>query len=416
MKPLKILILSYRSAPFGGGQGIYVKELSESLANLGHHVEVFSGPPYPQLNQNIKLIKSEGLNLFETFNFKDRLSKLFKKQKKTLGDYYEFFSVLAGGFPEMKTFGSRAEKYVTNMNYDVVIDNQSLSYGILNIQNKFPLIEVIHHPITKDLEHELETNNGLIYRFSRKRWYSFLKMQKAVAPKISFILSPSLSSKKDISKDFDVDLKNITVIQNAIDTNTFKPYPDNIRMPYRIITTASADVPLKGLDYSIYAISKIQKKIKDIELVVIGSPRAGGHTERLIKKLKLEDKIKFITNLTKEEIAIEYSKSSVAIVSSLYEGFGYPVAEAMSCQIPLIATNISSIPEITGEYATLIEPRSAKMIEDSLNDIFLNYEKHQQIAIKGREHIIRNLSWQTIGKKYQDLIKIVINNHNTKKC
>ena len=163
-------------------------------------------------------------------------------------------------------------------------------------------------------------------------------------------------------------------------------------------------------------IGKIQKKIKDIELVVIGSPRAGGHTERLIKKLKLEDKIKFITNLTKEEIAIEYSKSSVAIVSSLYEGFGYPVAEAMSCQIPLIATNISSIPEITGEYATLIEPRSAKMIEDSLNDIFLNYEKHQQIAIKGREHIIRNLSWQTIGKKYQDLIKIVINNHNTKKC
>ena len=83
MKPLKILILSYRSAPFGGGQGIYVKELSESLANLGYHVEVFSGPPYPQLNQNIKLIKSEGLNLFETFNFKDRLLKLFKKQKKT---------------------------------------------------------------------------------------------------------------------------------------------------------------------------------------------------------------------------------------------------------------------------------------------------------------------------------------------
>jgi glycosyltransferase involved in cell wall biosynthesis len=410
---LNILILSYRSAPFGGGQGIYIKDLSESLSELGHTVTVLSGPPYPDLEQNIELIESPGLNLFETFSFKDRVNKFIKYKNKSLSDVYEFISVLAGGFPEMRTFGKRAKQHLFNNSYDVVIDNQSISYAMEYIQITNPFIEVIHHPITKDLKHELETNKSFIYRVSRLRWYSFLKMQKQVAPKIKNIVTPSLSSKRDIAKDFNVNENNISVINNAINANIFRPYPHIKRSKHKIITTASADVPLKGLDYSIHAVASLVKDFDDIELLVIGSPREGGHTERLINKLGLSERINFKTNLTKEEIALAYAQSSVAIVSSLYEGFGYPVAEAMACSLPLIATNIASIPEITGDYAELIPIKDSQAIASSIRKIFSEPDMYNNRAKKGRDHIKNKFNRHRIAKQYEKLMIDVINNHRS---
>jgi len=410
---LKILILSYISAPFGGGQGIYVKDLSQALVNLGHEVTVFSGPPYPELDKKIVLIRSPGLNLFETFNFKDRFFKFINHKDKTTSDFYEFFSVLFGGFPEMRTFGVRAKKHVLKNKYDLVIDNQSVSYGMEYIQILTPLIEVIHHPITMDLKYELSTSNNLIYRFSRHRWYSFLRMQKKVAPLLKNILTPSNNSKKDISKEFHVKPENISVIHNAIDSNIFRPYPEIKNLPQRLITTASADVPLKGLDFSLYALADLSKEFQDIELLVIGTLRKGGHTDRLIKKLNLNERVTFKTGITKDEIAQEYAKSSVAIVSSLYEGFGYPVAEAMSCSIPLIATDVASIPEITDNFAILIPPKDSDAIRDSIRKILLEPDLYNKVAAKGRLHIKNKFNWQTIGKQYEELMNKVIKNHTT---
>jgi glycosyltransferase involved in cell wall biosynthesis len=410
---LKILILSYRSAPFGGGQGIYVKDLSQALVNLGHEVTVFSGPPYPELDKKIVLIRSPGLNLFETFNFKDRFFKFINHKDKTTSDFYEFFSVLFGGFPEMRTFGVRAKKHVLKNKYDLVIDNQSVSYGMEYIQILTPLIEVIHHPITMDLKYELSTSNNLIYRFSRHRWYSFLRMQKKVAPLLKNILTPSNNSKKDISKEFHVKPENISVIHNAVDSNIFRPYSEIKNLPHRLITTASADVPLKGLDFSLYALADLSKEFQDIELLVIGTLRKGGHTDRLIKKLNLNERVTFKTGITKDEIAQEYAKSSVAIVSSLYEGFGYPVAEAMSCSIPLIATDVASIPEITDNFAILIPPKDSDAIRDSIRKILLEPDLYNKVAAKGRLHIKNKFNWQTIGKQYEELMNKVIKNHTT---
>lgn len=405
--------MSYRSAPFGGGQGVYVKNLSKALTNLGHKVTVFSGPPYPDLDKEVDLIESPGLNLFETFNFKDRIYTFIKQKNKTFTDFYEFLSVLAGGFPEMKTFGKRAKKHLLKNNYDVVIDNQSISYAMEYIQITNPLIEVIHHPITKDLNHELATSKNIIYKLSRYRWYSFLKMQKKVAPKLRNILTVSESSKRDIIADFKVSSNNISVINNAIDTSIFTPYPDVKRKPHKLITTASADVPLKGLDYSLYALASLKEEFSDIELSVIGMPRVGGHTERLIKELDLSQRINFKTNLTKEEIAEEYAESSIAIVSSLYEGFGYPVGEAMSCSIPLIATNVASIPEITEDFATLIPTKNHEALASAITEIFSKPDMYNIKAKKGRIHIKEKFNELLIAKQYEKLMIEVIRNHKT---
>ena len=404
MTKLKIGILSYRSAPFGGGQGIYVRDISQALLSLGHSVDVISGDPYPQLYPNVKLIKLPGLNLFETFNFKDRLKK-FLNNPKSLANIQEFISTLFGGFPEMRSFGKRVDKFLLDNNeYDIIIDNQSLSYGILSIQKRFPLIEIIHHPITMDLKHDLEANNKFLYRLSRKRWYSFLNMQKKVAPNIRKIITPSTNSKKDIVRDFKCNESNISVIHNGLDTNIFKPYENITRDKYRLISTASADTPLKGLSYTLRAISKLKNGGMDINLLVIGKMKKDGHTARLIKKLGISNNVTFKTNLTKEEISIEYARSSIAIVSSLYEGFGYPVIEAMSCAIPLIAANTSSIPELVGGHATLIEPKDSDSLVDSIKHVIGNYDDYDSMARKGRKHVIHHFNWNKISKEYEDII------------
>jgi len=415
LQKLNIAILSYRSAQFGGGQGVYIRDISLALKLKGHNVDVISGPPYPNLHDGINLIKLPGLNLFETFSFRDRLKKFLKKKNKKFEHYYEFFSVLLGGFPEPKTFGKRANRYLKlNNHYDLIIDNQSLSYGMIDIQKRFPFIEIIHHPITFDYKYELSSSRKIKYRISRHRWYSFLKMQKKVAPYIKRIITPSKSSKQGIVDEFNCKKANITVINNGIDTNEFSPVNKVTRNEFRLITTASADVPLKGLDFSLKALKKLKKDFPNMHLIVIGLIKKGGHTEKLIKKLGLENDVTFKSNLTKNEIKDCYSKSSIAIVSSLYEGFGYPVIEAMSCEVPLIATNVSSIPELTSEFAKLVDPKNEEMIYQSVKDILAEYDKYKKIAIKGRQHVIKNFNWIKITGEYENAIFETIKNF--KKC
>jgi len=408
-KPLKIAILSYRSAPFGGGQGIYVYELSKALKNIGHNIHVISGPPYPELIADIKLIKLPGLNLFSTFKFQERLKIFFYKKNKSLDDWHEFSSTLMGGFPELQTFGNRANIFLADKNYDIVIDNQSISFGMIDIQKSKPLIEIMHHPISKDYFYDLKFARGLVQRLSKMRWFSFLKMQKKVAKQIKVVVTPSLNSKQDIHHDFKVPMQNIQVIPNGIDFNTFCSLPNIVPRANGVITTASADVPLKGLDFSLHAIAKLKSEYPDINLTVIGSPRAEGHTERLIKRLKLEEQVSFKTNLTKKEITHEYAKSSVAVVSSLYEGFGFPVGEAMACATPLVATNVASIPEITSSFAQLIPAEDEEAIYQGIKNIFQSPQKYKIQAELGRQHIIENFNWTKIGHVYEELLYKTIN-------
>ena len=415
MQKLKIAVLSYRSAKFGGGQGVYIRDISFALSLMGHNVDVISGPPYPQLHKGINLIKLPGLDLFETFTFRDRVEKLKKKENKNFDHYYEFFSALIGGFPELKTFGNRANTYLKqNDDYDIVIDNQSISYGMIEIQKRFPFIEIIHHPITFDFKFELASSNKIKYKISRYLWYSFLRMQRKVAPKISNIITPSQSSKKGIMDEFNCKGSSITVINNGLDAQEFCPIPNSTRNKNRLITTASADVPLKGLDYSLKALKLLKKDNPKMHLVVIGNYKKNGHTERLIKKLGIEQDVIFKKNISKDEIKKLYSSSSIAIVSSLYEGFGYPVIEAMSCEVPIIATNVSSIPELVSDFGTLIEPKNENQLKKSIIKVMQNYDHFKDIAIKGRQHVIETFNWSKITSEYEKIIYETVDRF--KKC
>ncbi|MDC2983196.1 glycosyltransferase family 4 protein [Pseudomonadota bacterium] len=414
MHKLKIALLSYRSAPFSGGQGIFVKELSNALSKRGHEIDIISGPPMPILDPGIKLIKLEGLNLFETFSFRDRALKLWNKKNKDILDYYDFFKTLIGGFPEMYTFGERVKKYLSQKkDYDIVIDNQSLSSGILEIQKNYPFVEIIHHPITKDFKYDLIYSNGFMQRFFKKRWYSFLKMNKTVAPNLKKVITPSFNSKKDIALDFNIDPNKIAVIPNGLDLTVFKKNNELERERFKIVTVASADIPLKGLDTTLTAISLILDKYPNIKLSVVGNPRENGHTERIIRQLNLSNHVSFKTNLSKEEVAYEYQSSSLAVISSLYEGFGFPAAEAMACGTPIISSNSSALPEIVQDFGQLYEPGNSDALKDCIENFYLNRSAFNDLAKKGSAYANETFNWQKIALDYEEQFLETIEKFNS---
>ena len=221
-RALKICLLGYRSNPYSGGQGIYIKYLSKALADAGHLVEVISGQPYPELDERVKLIKLPGLNLFEADN---HVTALRPKHLLSFTDFIEWFSMLTGGFAEPYTFGRRLVSYFKKHqpDYDIVHDNQSLSYGALKLQNMgVPLVTTIHHPITSDLRIALANANSWQMRLLIRRWHSFLNMQKKVVRKLNHLVTVSEASRRDIARDFQVSETQINIVTNGIDVDVFK--------------------------------------------------------------------------------------------------------------------------------------------------------------------------------------------------
>ena len=400
MKKLKIAFLSYRSKPFSGGQGIYVKYLSKALYDLGHEIDVFSGPPYPDLDPKIKLVKIPSLGLYE------KKSKFYDVNPMKLLNpinLFEWLSVNSGGFPEPYTFGKRIKKILKqNLNeYDVIHDNQSLAYELLFFQKKKPLVTTIHHPISLDLAYQLQSTNDIFLKLLMRRWHSFLVMQKFVAKRLKKIVVPSNSSMDDIKDEFRVDKNKMERVMNGIDLNVFYPDSKIRKIPFKLVTVASADVPLKGLDYLLKALSALAEVYSDISLSIIGEQKKGGHTERLIKKLNLEKRVNFFSNLTQEDLRKTYCEAELASIPSLYEGFGFAAIEAMACGVPLISSSGGALPEVIKDTGIIIPPKNVKEIYNSVDFLLSSPKSAKELAEKGLQRANSKFSWTAIAKQLE---------------
>ncbi|MDM8537643.1 glycosyltransferase family 4 protein [Desulfobacterales bacterium HSG17] len=389
---LKIGLISYRSNPHCGGQGVYVRNLSHALSDLGHDVEVIAGPPAPLLNHDIKLTMLKTLDLYNP-------EALFRtpalKELKNPINLIEWIDVSTMGYPEPLTFGMRANQYIkkTENQYDIIHDNQSLSYSILSLSRRMPVTATIHHPITVDRRLAIQSTRSFIKKVKALRWYSFIAVQKYVAQKLSNIITVSHTSKKDIAKEFNIPESRFTTIPIGIDTSHFYPLETIKKQHNRIIVTNSADTPLKGLYHLLYAVKNVLK-IRRVKLVVIGSPKKNGGIEKLIKKLDIGQYIKFTGRIDNEQFVKEYAKAGIAIVPSLYEGFGLPVGEAMACRIPVICTTGGALPEVAGDATKLVPPGNAKALETAILELMDDPDQREKLAQKGYERVFKEFTWE----------------------
>jgi len=394
---LRIALLSYRSKPHCGGQGVYVRHLSRELAALGHEVEVFSGQPYPELDPGVRLTKVPSLDLYrEPDPF--RVPRLREFRDRV--DVEEFLTMCAGGFPEPKTFSTRVARLLGERvdEFDVVHDNQVLGYGMLDIEKMgLPLVTTVHHPISFDRRIDLQLAPTLRKRLSLRRWYGFLRMQRRVARKARTILTPSESSARDIARDFGVDPDRIRVILLGVD-DVFQP-PTAPRVPGRIIAMASADAPLKGISTLLEAFAKLRTE-RDLELLLVTKPQPGGRTEQLIDRLAIGDAVTFVSGVSDAELVALMGSAEVACVPSLYEGFSLPTAELMACGTPLVVSRAGAIPEVVGPdglCADLVTPGDVAELTGALGALLDDPERRAEMGRAGRRRVDETFSWRAVA-------------------
>lgn len=395
-RPLKIALLGYRSHPFVGGQGIYLKYLSRALNALGHHVDVFSGPPYPELDEGVGLIKVPSLDLYA---HDDHLYALRWHHLRSFADVYEWWTMATGGFGEPYTFGRRIYRKLKHSDYDIIHDNQSLCSGLLRLQDAGQnVVCTIHHPIHRDRQLALEAEPRWGHRLLIKRWYQFLSMQERVAKKLQHVITVSKVSQADIAEHFHRSAERTPVISNGIDTDIFRPLDHIARTPLRLITTASADQPLKGLSYLLHALADLITQYPGAHLRVIGKLKEGGATAKLLEELNLHAHVSFVSGISTEALVEEYAQASVAVSPSLYEGFGLPAGEAMACALPIVATNGGALPEVVGDAGHVVEKANSLALAKAISGLFDDPASAQALGNAGRERILQTFSWQSVAQ------------------
>ncbi len=405
---MRIAMLSYRSKPHCGGQGIYLRHLSRELVALGHSVEVFSGQPYPVLDEGVVLTKVPSLDLYrEPDPF--RVPKLREFRDRI--DVEEFLTMCLAGFPEPKTFSSRISRILSERagDFDIAHDNQVLGSGMLDIEGYgLPLITTLHHPISFDRRIDLAQTRNPWRKLTLRRWYGFLRMQARVARQARWILTPSETSKKDIAKDFGVDPAKMQVILLGVD-DMFVP-PTTPRVPGRIMAMASADAPMKGIITLLEAFAKLRTE-RDAELVLVTKPQPGGRTEKVIERLGIGAHVRFVSGITDEELVTLMGSAEVACVPSLYEGFSLPTAELMACATPLVVSRAGAIPEVVGPdglCADLVTPGDVGELKQALEQMLDDPERRARMGAAGRARVQEMFSWRAVAKTVVEAYEAVI--------
>jgi glycosyltransferase involved in cell wall biosynthesis len=406
---LKIALVSYRSKPHCGGQGVYIKNLSRAIKDLGHQIDVISGPPDPLLDSDINVFHLPCLDLYNPEN-PFRIPGIRELCHPI--NLIEWLGVSTTGFPEPYTFGLRVYHFLRHRRrqYDIIHDNQSLSYGIWALSKFVPAIATIHHPITVDRNLAVKTARPLWEKFKNLRWHSFIVMQKKVAKTFPQIITVSERAKRDISKDFLIPEHRFRIIPNGINTDHFHPVKGIEREANRIIVTNSSDTPLKGLYYLLLALSKISAD-PPARLIVIGTPNKNGHVVKLINNLGIQNRVTFTGPIDHKEFVTQYAKASIAVVPSVYEGFGLPAGEAMACGVPVVSTTGGALPEVLGNAGILVPPADAEALAKAISDLLKNPDRARRLGQEGYRRVQENFTWKSAAEKTIDAYREAIFAH-----
>lgn len=415
--PLRIALLTYRGKAHCGGQGVYTRYIARALTDLGHHVEVFSGNPYPEIDDDIVLHKLPSLDIWNE-HYPGRMPAFW--ELKSIPDVAETLGHTIGTFSEPMSFSWRVHDALKDRldDFDLIHDNQTLGYGILALQQAgLPVLETIHHPITVDRRLEIEHSRSFLEAMGKRRWYAFTKMQTRVARRMIRVMTVSESSLGDICKDHKVSPDRIHVVPVGVDPELFRPLPEVSRVPGRIVTTASADVALKGLHYLLEALAKLRTENPDAHLVVIGKPKDGGRAMDTLARLGLEDHVEWISGVPDQRIVELYSECSVACVPSLYEGFSLPAIEAMSSAAPLVVTTGGALPEVVGpdgHGALLVDPGNSDELAAALRRVLDDPELGERLGTNARERVLGNWSWHHTALRTVEQYRLLLDEfHST---
>lgn len=408
-RSLRIALLGYRSHPHVGGQGIYIHYLSRALTDLGHQVDVISGPPYPQLDPRVGLVKLPSLDLYSVLPH--HIRALRWQHLRHWSDFYEWWSMATGGFAEPYTFGRRLVRHLQGKHrrYDIIHDNQSLCSGLLKLQQMgWPVVATVHHPISRDRQLALAEAGTWQRRLLTKRWYSFIAMQTRVVRRLHHVVTVSQAARADIAREFGRVPERIEVFGNGVDTELFQPQPDIARQPGLIITTTSSDQALKGFAVLLQAFKIVLQTEPTARLRVIGKLKTGGNNARLLQSLQLQQHVDFASGLSDTDLVAAYTRASVAVCPSLYEGFGLPAAEAMSCAVPVVSSDGGALAEVVGDAGLVVPAGDSHALAAALLRVLQQPQLAEDLGRRGRLRVQTQFCWRRVASLFSDYYQQIL--------
>ena len=407
-RPLRIALLSYRSKPHSGGQGVYVRALSRELTALGHAVTVVSGQPYPELD-GVPLTQLPSLDLYrEPDPFRTPRPSEFRDRI----DLLEYATMCTAGFPEPLTFSLRAARLLLPRaaGFDLVHDNQCLGSGLLQLTRAgVPTVATVHHPVAIDRDLELAAAPSLRRRLTLRRWYAFTGMQARVAPQLDGVTTVSENSRRDIETHLGVPAGDVRVVPVGIDPDVFTPPPaDRPRDPDSIVVTTSADVPLKGLVHLLEAVAKLRTE-RAVRLTVVGTARPGGPAEAALDRLALRDAVRFTGPLPEADLVRLLQSAAVVAIPSLYEGFSLPAIEAMACGTALVTTDAGALPEVVGSKAGVrVRAGDVGELTAALQLVLDSPSFAEQLGRAGRRRVLASYTWRSTAERTAEWYREVL--------
>lgn len=413
---MRICLLSYRGNMYCGGQGVYVYYLSKYLARLGHKVDLIQGPPYTWETPWCQEHKIPNYNLFATKKFfyknipqKKELFRLFYP-----GNFYEFAATRLGFFPEMLGFSFRAYQLLSRLwkekFFDVIHDNQTLGFGMLLIQKSFPapLLTTIHHPLSEDQVADFQQLPGFNHRLRRAVYYPLL-MHQLVVPRLEKIVTVSKVAAQSVARAYRIPLERVAVVYNGVDTEIFQPNPKVPKKKRQLIFVGNTEDRKKGIRYLLEAMLYLPK---DVKLLVVdgGAPRHIVMGE-LLRRYNLGDRVRTTGKIPTSEVARSYQESEICVVPSIYEGFGFPAAEAMACGLPVVTSDGGALPEVVGkdgETGLIVPRQEVRALAKAIMLLLNKPELAQRLAENGRRRVLELFSWESSARNmvalYQELI------------
>lgn len=408
---MRIALLTYRGNMFCGGQGIYAAYLAREWKRAGHDVHVFAGPPYPDLDDGIPLHEVANDNVFgQTLPEAFDSAKPFSLLKPL--SLWELGVSRFGIFPEMQTFGFRLMRQWREIQkkyrFDVVFDNQSLSWGLLGIQTMgVPVVSVIHHPLHIDREADFTIDPSLKKRVERTLYFP-LMMQETVAPRLSKIVTVSEASREAIEHYFKIPQKDVSVVYNGTDTDIF--YPIDKPKEADLLFVGRTEDRKKGIGTMFEALAKLPDHVT--LKIVDGRIPSHGLVPRLTKQYGLEGRVQIVDRmLSVSELVEQYSTGKVALVPSFFEGFGFPASEAMACGLAVIANAAGALPEVVGtdgHAGRLVPPRDADAMATAMWETLRDPEETARMGRAARGRVEKLFQWDQAAAQMVDVFEEVI--------
>ncbi|MCU0846562.1 MAG: glycosyltransferase family 4 protein [Spirochaetes bacterium] len=404
---MKICLLCYRGNPYSGGQGIYLKYIAEEMVRQGHEVHAIVGPPYPLPMKGVVLHKIPN-NQYYVKKGAEVINPSSPFDVFTPINFYEYLHSRLGAFPEISSFGYRAylmlRKLAPRHGFDIIHDNQSLGYGLLMMKSLgIPVVATIHHPLTIDLENVLERTAAFKKKFKSVMFYPTL-MQKIVSRRLDRIIAVSHDSKSRIGTDFGVPPDKISVVHNGLDTGIFRPLPGVKKKRGKILFVGNVEDGKKGFVYLLKALSLVKAGVV-LTAVDGGSPHRN-ITGPLIEKLGLAGRVEFTGKIGNEELVRHYGESEIAVVPSVYEGFGFPAAEAMACGVPVISSDGGALPEVVGDSGLVVPARDERALANAIDDLASDRARMRAMSGAGIERVRTHFNWERAVERMLEIYRM----------